>query len=209
MNAITRREESSIGNAGVNGAATGAEYKTGMRFLAAGCSIIASEFAGDRAGLTATAVVSVTAEPPRLIVCINHNVRAYEIIARSAALSINVVAASQDGLARRFAGMVPGVQGAERFNEGIWVKGRSGAPVLADALASFDCRVVEEIPASTHAIFLCEVLAVAITDPTTGPLVFFNGQFATLPQAMLPMASPLSSCPQSNPSGLGWPEYWE
>jgi flavin reductase (NADH)/flavin reductase len=156
-----------------------ADFLGAMRYFAAGCTIIASSDGTERAGLTATAVCSVTGEPPRLLVCINRNVRAHAVIVDSGTLSVNVLSEAQEELAKRFAGMVKGVSGEERFLEGDWVEGLLGAPVLSGALASFDCRVVEAIPASTHTIFICEVVDVA-SDSDAAPLLFFNRGFATL-----------------------------
>lgn len=156
-------------------------YLGAMRFFAAGCSIIASSDGSERAGLTATAVCSVTADPPRLLVCVNRDVRAHAVIVDGGTLSVNILSAAQEGLARRFAGMVKDVRGEDRFLEGNWVTGRLGAPVLKSALASFDCRVVEAVSASTHTIFICEVVAVA-SDADAAPLIFFNRSFAVLAQ---------------------------
>jgi len=75
--------------------------------------------------------------------------------------------------------MVKDVRGEARFLEGDWMAGKLGAPILSGALASFDCRVVEVVPASTHTIFICEVVDVASREGGT-PLIFFNRNFATL-----------------------------
>jgi flavin reductase (NADH)/flavin reductase len=158
-----------------------AAYLNAMRYFAAGCSIIASSDGVERSGLTATAVCSVTADPPRLLVCINRDVRAHAVIVDSGTLSVNVLSVAQEQLAKRFAGMVKDVCGEDRFLEGQWKSGRLGAPVLEGSLASFDCRVVEAVPASTHTIFICEVVDVA-TQGDAAPLMFFNRNFATLAQ---------------------------
>lgn len=159
-----------------------AAYLGAMRYFAAGCSIIASSDGSERSGLTATAVCSVTADPPRLLVCINRDVRAHAVIVDSGTLSVNVLSAAQEPLAKRFAGMLKDVRGEERFDEGNWRAGRLGAPVLDGSLASFDCRVVEAVPASSHTIFICEVIDVA-ANGDVAPLLFFNRNFATLAQS--------------------------
>lgn len=159
--------------------ATG-EFCKAMRNLAGHCVVIASGDDHQRAGLTATAVCSVTAEPPRLLVCVNRNVYAHGVITSARHLSVNVLGCRQESIARRFAGMVDGVAGEQRFEEGAWHPGVSEVPVLTDALASFECRVVEAMPASTHDIFLCEVIHVTGQMEEEDPLIYFNGQFAAL-----------------------------
>lgn len=158
-------------------------FLAGMRQFAAGCTIIAACHGGARAGLTATAMCSVTADPPRLLVCVNQKVRAHALITAAEALSVNVLARSQEALAKRFAGMVDGVAGDDRFQGAEWVERVTGAPLLGDALAAFDCRVVETVAAGTHTVFLCQVVDVLINadQPAgSGPLVYFDGRFAAL-----------------------------
>lgn len=159
---------------------TSERFLAGMRQFAAGCAVIASQDEGARAGLTATAVCSVTADPPRLLVCVNRKVRAHEMIGASGSLSVNMLSKHQQDVAKRFAGMVEGVTGEDRFSGADWGTGVTGAPMLKDALFSFDCRVVESIPASTHSIFLCEVVDAIVAESGDDPLVYHGGRFATL-----------------------------
>lgn len=158
-------------------------FRVGMSMLAGACTIITTRHGDERAGLTATAVCSVTADPPQLMVCLNRNVRAYELVVNSRALNVNVLAADQIGLAQRFAGMVKDVRGTDRFLEGGWEDGMTGAPVLRDALVSFECRVAEIIPASTHGMFLCDVVRVNTAPPETASLLYYNRRFMQLDPA--------------------------
>ena len=157
------------------------EQRNGMRHLAAAVSIITATDGSNRAGLTATAVSSVTTDPPRLVVFVNKNVFADSLIQRSAALAVNVLAGEQEDVARVFAGMVEGVQGEDRFNTGSWTTLVSGAPVLENTLSSFDCRVIKMFDESTHHAFLCEVLAVRERSDGEA-LVYLNGAFRRIPQ---------------------------
>lgn len=153
-------------------------FKQGMRRLAGACTIITSVAPGQGregwAGLTATAVASVTAEPARILVCINRSAWAHDIIAKSRVLGVNVLCEASAPFAMRFAG---GVRPEEKFSEGRWLTGKSGAPLLAEALASFDCLVTESIEASTHEIFICDVLSVLLREPGGSPLIYFDGKF--------------------------------
>lgn len=157
-----------------------AVFCKGMRHLAGHCAVIASGDTQHPAGLTATAVCSVTANPPRLLVCINRDVYAHRVIVETGYLSINILASCQESIAKCFAGMLEGVAATDRFQHGQWAPGNSGIPVMQDALVSFECQVTEAIPASTHDMFLCEVVGVAGKMSQDGPLIYFNGQFAAL-----------------------------
>jgi len=155
-------------------------FRAAMRRFSAACTIITTAIDGDRAGLTATAVCSLTADPASLLVCINRSTYAHGLIERAGALSVNVLARDQEQIARRFAGMVPGVAPETRFEEGQWIEGETGMPVLAGSMASFECRVRETLLANTHSIFICEVAAATIPEGKDEPLIYFDGRFASL-----------------------------
>ena len=127
-------------------------FKTAMSCLAAGVTIITTVHDGQRAGLTATAVCSLSVDPPQLLVCVNQRAEAHGLIHRGSVMCVNLLARQHRDLAARFAGQ-GGVSGAARFAMGEWTTLRTGAPVLADAVASFDCLVSERVESSTHSIF--------------------------------------------------------
>jgi len=152
------------------------EQRTAMRHYASGVSIITSHDEPVRAGLTATAVCSVTADPPRLVVFVNKNVLASQAIRNSGALCVNVLAGDQEEVAKAFAGMIKDVHGEDRFQYGTWEKLLTGSPVLSDALINFDCRVIKVYDESTHHAFLCEVLATHVQRDHEA-LIYLNGAF--------------------------------
>jgi flavin reductase (NADH)/flavin reductase len=155
-------------------------FLAGMRLFAAGCTVIAARHQSDYAGLTATALCSVTAEPPQLLVCINRKVRARSMAAQAGTLSVNLLSRSQEMTARRFAGMVEGIRAADRFVDADWQTSLTGAPVLKDALANFVCNIADIIEASTHSIFLCDVVDIVVsTAGSAEPLLYFNGRFTS------------------------------
>ena len=157
--------------------------REGMRRFGAAVSIIAAEHAGEKAGLTATAVCSVSTAPPRLLVCINRDTRAHSIVTQAGRLSVNVLSTNQLETARRFAGMVPGIVGEERFDGEKWSPGVNGSTlVLADAPVSFECAVSEALASGTHSVFICDVVNVTLGTPekNSDPLLYLGGQFRSL-----------------------------
>src|SRR5260221_14628000 len=112
-------------------------FKAGMRQLASGVTIIATRLGDQRRGLTATAVCSVSADPPTLLCCVNRQSTPHDMIQAAGCFSINVLAVDDAELAARFAG---GESGESRFETGSWGKLGAGAPILESALASFDCQ---------------------------------------------------------------------
>ncbi len=149
------------------------QFRVGMRQLASGVTLITTQHEGRRYGLTATAVCSLSAEPPRLIACVNRSGVTCAAIERSGRMAINLLARQHEDLARRFATASPT---EDRFETGPWVD-CEGVPALADASAVFDCTVHEVLVRGTHAIFICDVDQVIEGSPSEG-LIYVAGQFA-------------------------------
>ena len=153
-------------------------FREGMRRLAAGVTIVTTLHEGERSGLTATAVTSLSADPPQLLVCVNRSATAHDLIHRGAKLCVNVLARRHQRLAARFAGE-DGLQGAARFAFGRWTTLATGAPVLVDAIASFDCVVSEAVDSATHTIFIGRVVDVRARRDGR-PLVYEAGTYASV-----------------------------
>jgi flavin reductase (DIM6/NTAB) family NADH-FMN oxidoreductase RutF len=97
-----------------------AAFKKGMRHLAASVTLITTRHRELRGGLTATAVCSVSAEPPQLLVCVNKTASAHDPIGEAGFFCVNVLSPQHRKLAERFAGM-DGVEGDDRFLDmGEW-----------------------------------------------------------------------------------------
>lgn len=157
------------------------QFREGMRRMAGAVSVIATGRVGRRAGLTATAVCSVCAEPPRLLVCVNTSASAHDLLEREGVLSVNVLRPSQLQVASAFAS--PRIKGEDRFACGAWSE-RDGVPVLGDASVVFCCRIAQRIGSGTHTIFLCDVVDCLSADGedtiAEGNLLYFGGAYRRL-----------------------------
>jgi flavin reductase (NADH)/flavin reductase len=152
-----------------------ASFRAGMRQLAGGVCIITSlSAARGRAGLTATAVCSVSAEPPVLLICVHRDNRSHDVIRDAGVFAVNVLDIADQALAHRFAGSVAG---DERFHGARWTRLLTGAPVLESALASFDCRIGQTLDAGTHRVLLGEVQAVRLGPAGGRPLLYAHGSY--------------------------------
>ena len=138
-------------------AVDGDAYREAMARLAGAVHLVTTDGPGGRAGFTATAVCSVSDAPPTLLVCINRGSSAYPAFRRNGRLCVNLLAADHGPLAEAF-GRRPL---HERFQAGAWVPGRGGGPVLAGALAAFECRIVRRVPSGTHDVLFGEVDALS------------------------------------------------
>ena len=134
-----------------------AEYVAAIAQHVSSVCVITTELNGERYGLTATAVSSVSADPPRLLVCVNKNGLTHEKIMQSGHFCVNVLTEAQDKVAMVFAGMSGKVD--DRFATGNWTTLKSGAPALEGAAAVFDCMIGEVSDQSTHTVFFGDVVA--------------------------------------------------
>lgn len=155
-----------------------AEFRAAMRELAAGVAIVTSGSGLRRRGMTATAVCSLSVEPPTLLVCVNRNAECHKTILEYGSFCVNLLGSEDESLASRFAGRT-GERGVERFSAGRWGMLSTGAPVLLDAIASFDCTLREAIEAGTHSIFVGDVEAVSV-EASRSALVYRAGRFAVV-----------------------------
>lgn len=134
-----------------------AEYVGAIAQHVSSVCVITTEHEGSRYGLTATAVSSVTADPPRLLVCVNKSGQTHGMILAAGRFCVNVLAEDQDNVAMIFAGM--GGRDIDRFATGDWGVLATGAPALRGASAVFDCRLAQVIDQSSHSMLLGDVRA--------------------------------------------------
>ena len=158
--------------------ADGDAFRAAMRQLASGICLVTQNVNGDRTGMTATAVASLSLDPPTLIVCVNRGASIYPGLRPGAAFGVSVLGADHRELADRFAGRT-GENGGERFREGRWRVAPNGAPLLADALAALACEVEEIVERNTHAIVIGLVKHAAAASGG-GALLYWRGVYDQL-----------------------------
>ncbi|RJE78682.1 flavin reductase family protein [Paracoccus sp. JM45] len=154
-------------------------FPEGMRRLVAGVSLITVSTEQARFGLIATAVTSLSADPPSLLVCVNKDASIHAHLAEVDAFCVNVLSRNQQPIAERFASPV---DRDTRFSQGEWTSLTTGAPALIGSQVSFDCRSVKGATHGTHTVFFGNVLQAAAWDDVSDPLLWHAGAFAALPQ---------------------------
>src|SRR5271169_5277408 len=159
-------------------AISGEDFRLAMRRLAGGVSIITGAGPDGPLGVTATAVTSLTAEPPSVLCCLNRSLQLETAVKETGRFGVNMLRTDHHDLAKRFAGM-HGVRGSAKFEQGDWTILPSDVPTLSDSLVSFDCRVDDILEVGTHSIFVGLIADVHFGD-SGDPLVYCNGTFAGL-----------------------------
>jgi flavin reductase (DIM6/NTAB) family NADH-FMN oxidoreductase RutF len=150
------------------------QFRSVMRRLAGGVSIITAGRGGDITGMTVTSLTSLSATPPRLLVSINRQASSFALIERHRLFGVNVLGSDQHCVAGRFSN--GRLKGGERF-EGIeWAPGSSGVPLLGHSLATIECQVEEIIERHSHGIVVGSLLSFELSSRLSG-LVYWNGQY--------------------------------
>jgi len=148
-------------------------YREAIAHFATGVTVITTNVDGEPAGMTASAVASLSLAPVLLLVCISTHLRTHEALERSGRFVVNVLGEDHEELARRFA------RSAEDKFSGIPLDPKYDVPVLADAIAHFVCDVKERIPGGDHSIFIGQVTECTHV-PGRKPLVYFKSSFGRM-----------------------------
>jgi flavin reductase (NADH)/flavin reductase len=151
-------------------------FRAAMRFLASGVSLITTRRPdGVAQGMLATAVSSVTADPPTILICVNRSATMHDDLVASGNVCVNLLGQQHLALSKRFSSSEAR---ESRFEVGNWTRLRTDAPVLENALSALDCSVDKTIDAGSHTIILGKVLAVRV-DPSAAdePLVYYDRQY--------------------------------
>lgn len=150
-----------------------ADFKSAMKNLAAGVTLITSVCDGQRGGMTATAVCSLSAAPAQLVICVNRANLTHQMITESRKFCVNVLAADQAEIAQRFAN--PHTR-TERFEHGPWSTLKTGAPALMDASVVFDCELAQAVESGTHSILIGRVVDVHTLEQSA-PLLYYRSGY--------------------------------
>ncbi|MGI9333414.1 MAG: flavin reductase family protein [Gammaproteobacteria bacterium] len=154
------------------------DFLSAMGKLAATVSIVTTSSAGERSGLTATALCSAKVEPPSMLICVTKTAGTHAMITQSKRYCVNMLQTEQVEVARTFAGMT-GHIGEERFTHaGVWST-VDDLPVLTGALSSIRCAVSQALDIGTHTIFVGQVHGI-LTNPGAEPLLYADKTFSRL-----------------------------
>jgi flavin reductase len=153
-------------------------FKSGMQQLAASVTVITSSFGGSRRGMTATAVCSLAADPPSLILCVNRSARTYGHISGSRKFCVNVLSDQQKPVADTFASSKG--DGDEKFlSVGSWTESESGQPMLDDCMVNFVCDVDRWVTTKTHSIVIGLISEMRVRQ-NLSPLLYMGRNYSTL-----------------------------
>ena len=177
MNSIVRSV--SVDTEVFSGVSSG-DFRSAMRLLAGGVSVVTAGRGRDISGMTVSSVSSLSVDPPSLIVSLNREASSWPLVKRYGFFGVNILTSDQIDIAERFTGK-GGLKGADRFTGARWTTRASGVPLLADALAAIDCEVEDVVERHSHVIVIGRVLDVAVS-ARTASLAYWQGRYVAIDQ---------------------------
>jgi len=142
-----------------------------MARFGAAVSVVTTDGPAGRFGFTASAVCSVTDDPPTLLVCVNRKNDSHPALLANGVLCVNTLAADQEATSSLFGGKE--LDQDARFAGGNWHTLETGAPVLDGAVVAFDCRIVQITEIGTHSVVFASVIALQ-HGPAHDGLIYFG-----------------------------------
>ncbi|MFD3820944.1 flavin reductase family protein [Streptomyces sp. NPDC058625] len=167
------------------------EFRAAMSRLAAGVVLVTAQEppldpddprapAGEDVGMTATAFLSVSLDPPLVLVSLREGSRMDDLLDEQPLWSVSVLSESQRHIAGRFA-MKGRISDRLLFEDIPYVRGEhSGAPLVGGALATLECRTEQRVPAGDHTLVIGRVLTADVPSADGGPLTYFRGRYRHL-----------------------------
>jgi flavin reductase (DIM6/NTAB) family NADH-FMN oxidoreductase RutF len=163
----------------------GEVFRAAMSRLAAGVVLVTAHDPedgprGEDVGMTATAFLSVSLEPPLVLVSLREGSRMDELLERRPRWAVSVLSESQRHIAGRFA-LRGRISDRLLFEDVAYYRGElSGAPILGGALAVLECETEQRVAAGDHTLVIARVLAARTPSADGAPLVYFRSRYRHL-----------------------------
>lgn len=149
------------------------EFRQLMSRFATGVTVVtALDPAGKPAGMTVSALASVSLDPPLLSICVDRKADLHPVLSQTRAFAVNVLAADQEAISRQFA-----ATGADRFAGVRYRAGPWDLPLIEGAVAHIWCERWGEHPAGDHTVFFGLVTGGRTFDRP--PLVHYRSGYTT------------------------------
>ncbi|MSP40260.1 MAG: flavin reductase [Deltaproteobacteria bacterium] len=151
------------------------ELRRVMGHFVTGVTVITTQDKeGAPQGLTANAFMSLSLDPPLVIISVDKKATCYACFEPGNGYTVNYLAEDQEEISKRFA-----TKGVDKFADLKWQAGSNGAAVLDGVLGSVECKITDCYDGGDHTIVVGEILNVAANGDR--PLVFFKGKYQRLP----------------------------
>lgn len=158
------------------------EFRNAMSGMGAAVAVVTTNGPGGLGGFTASAVCSLSDDPPTLLICMRTASRLNPIVKKNGSLCVNVLNGNQLTIAQAFAASNEIDDGGERFKSGRWHPLITGSPALSDALVCCDCSIAKIVEFSTHSVVFGTVRKAVVNDEYGG-LIYAKREYHALPSS--------------------------
>jgi flavin reductase (DIM6/NTAB) family NADH-FMN oxidoreductase RutF len=157
------------------------QFRTALGRFASGVTVVTAQYEEQTHGMTANAFVSVSLDPPLVLVSLDNRSYMHRVLPCVSRYGISVLAEDQERLSNHFAG---------RTVEGLHIRfaTRNGIPLLEGAVAYFVVQVLDAHPAGDHTLYIGRVEHFESRDDK--PLLFFAGRYQQLREKISPVSWP-------------------
>jgi flavin reductase (DIM6/NTAB) family NADH-FMN oxidoreductase RutF len=153
---------------------TSDEFRAALGRFASGVTVVTTrDKSGRLHGITVSAFCSVSLEPPLILVCIDKRTGSHYALREIDRFVVNVLREDQQYYSDLFASQIP-----HKFEEIEYAETADGTPILKDALANMECRLVNSHENGDHTIFVGEITKSYVTEGK--PLIYFHGNYRKL-----------------------------
>ncbi|MDZ5696632.1 flavin reductase family protein [Chelativorans sp. M5D2P16] len=148
-------------------------FRNALGRFATGITVVTTRTPdGKREGMTANSFSAVSLDPPLVLWSVKNEAPSLPAFLTAGMFAVNVLSEEQAWLSHHFA-----TPRAEKFDDVDSTDGHRGCPLIRDALARFECRLEQTVPAGDHQILIGRVLR-ASYDEAAAPLLFSGGRYA-------------------------------
>ncbi|MCF8474641.1 MAG: flavin reductase family protein [Emcibacter sp.] len=153
------------------------QMKQAMRRLGASVTVVTSHDGEERYAMTATAVTSLSLDPPSLLICVNQETGLHRALTLGHGYCVNILYSDQKNISENCAWKE---KGENRFKSGDWQTDENNIPYLANAQASIFCDLDDSHSYGSHSIFIGKVKKVIVREDIS-PLMFLAGDYFSKP----------------------------
>lgn len=150
-------------------------FKEALRGWASGVTVVTARSGDQMHGMTVSAFSSVSADPPLVLVCANRASTTHGVIEEGRVFAVNILASHQQDVSNIFASSK---DEDSRLQKVSWTEGRTGAPLIDEAVVSLECNVTSSHREGSHTIYVGRVEAAHSTDGK--PLLYYDGDYRSL-----------------------------
>jgi flavin reductase (DIM6/NTAB) family NADH-FMN oxidoreductase RutF len=153
-------------------------YRKVMSNFATGVTVMTTVAPDGVFGMTANSLTSVSLDPTMLLVCVGRDSLMHDYVGESRVFALSILSSAHQDISALFAREDHTPE--RRLTTVRYRPAGTGSPILEDAIAYLDCRVVADYPGGDHTIFVAEVEQAAVLNGQADPLIYFHSQYRQL-----------------------------